>query len=266
MTKTSTKKNIYYFSGTGNSLAIARDLAKVLDNADLIPIPRVMDQQEIVDDAEIVGIVFPVYFSDIPRYVKEFVKKLCFSGRPYIFGIANCGQAPGHSLSTLKSLIEEKGTTLAAGFVLVMPENYIAPLDLTEPAKIQWQKIRETKEKIPGLASAISQRQFFAPEEMDSLVWRILVGIFSIYATSVIRIPKQIHATDACNRCGMCGRICPTNNITVVEKAVTWGGHCTQCYACVHWCPQGAIEIGSGTAGKPRYHHPDIMLKDMILR
>jgi len=38
------------------------------------------------------------------------------------------------------------------------------------------------------------------------------------------------------------------------------------CYACVHWCPQGAIEIGRYTAGKPRYHHPDIDLKDMILR
>ena len=28
------KANIYYFSGTGNSLAVARDLAKDLDDAD----------------------------------------------------------------------------------------------------------------------------------------------------------------------------------------------------------------------------------------
>ncbi|MCX6690545.1 MAG: EFR1 family ferrodoxin, partial [Methanoregula sp.] len=197
---------------------------------------------------------------------KEFVKKLSFSATPYIFGIATCGQTSGHSLFTLKSLLEEKGTTLAAGFVLVMPENYIAPHDLMEPAKIQQQKIRDTKEKIPELAAAISRQQFFAPEGRDSLIWRILVGIFAVYVTSVIRIPKQIHATDTCNRCGMCRRICPTNNITVTEKAVTWDDRCTQCYACVHWCPQGAIEIGSSTAGKPRYHPPDIILKDMILR
>lgn len=260
------KANIYYFSGTGNSLAVARDLAKDLDDADLIPIPQVMHQQEITDNAEVIGIVFPVNFYDMPRYVKEFVKKLSFSGRPYIFGIATCGQNPGHSLFTLKSLLEEKGTTLAAGFVLVMPENYIAPLDLIEPASIQQQKNKDIKEKIPALAVAITQRQVSVPEGTDSLVWRILVGIFSIYVTSVIRIPKKIHATDACNRCGVCGRICPTNNITVTKNAVIWNGRCTQCYACIHWCPQGAIEIGSYTAGKPRYHHPDIILKDMILR
>jgi ferredoxin/flavodoxin len=264
--RTGMKSNIYYFSGTGNSLAVARDLAKGLDDADLIPIPRVMHQKEITDNAHVIGIVFPVYFHDMPRYVKEFVKKLRFSATPYIFGIATCGKEPGHSLFTLKSLLEEKGTTLAAGFVLVMPENYIAPLDLIEPTSIQQQKNKNVKEKIPSLAAAISQRHFFAPEGTDSLVWRILVGIFSVYATSVIRIPHQIHATDACNRCGMCGRICPTNNITVGEKAVTWDGRCTQCYACVHWCPRGAIEIGNRTTGKPRYHHPDIILNDMILR
>jgi ferredoxin len=260
------KTNIYYFSGTGNSLAVARDLAKGLGDADLIPIPRVMHQHEITDNAEAVGIVFPVHFSDMPRYVKEFVNKLSFPGKPYIFGIATCGQKPGHSLFTLKSLLERKGTTLAAGFALVMPENYIAPLDLIEPASIQQQKNEDIKERIPALAAVITQRQISAPEGTDSFVWRILAGIISMYVTSVIRIPDQIHATDACNRCGICERICPTNNITVTKEAVTWNGRCIQCYACVHWCPQGAIEIGDRTAGKPRYHHPDIILKDMILR
>ncbi|GAB6285037.1 MAG: EFR1 family ferrodoxin [Methanoregula sp.] len=260
------KTNIYYFSGTGNSLAVARDLAKNLGDADLIPIPRVMHQQKITDNAQAVGIVFPVYFSDMPPYVQEFVKKLNFSKVSYIFGIATCGQKPGHALLTLKSLLERKRTTLAAGFVLVMPENYIAPLDLIEPASIQEQKNKDINGKIHALTAAIKQRQVSAPEGTDSLVWRILDGIFSVYVTSVIRIPKQIHITDTCNRCGMCSRICPTNNITVTEKGVTWDGRCTQCYACVHWCPRGAIEIGSYTTGKPRYHHPDIVLKDMILR
>src|SRR5512136_1923604 len=145
------KTNIYYFSGTGNSLAVARDLANSLDDADLIPIPRVMHQQEITDNAKAVGIVFPVYFSDMPPYVQEFVKKLSFSKVSYIFGIATCGQKPGHALFTLKSLLERKRTTLAAGFVLVMPENYIAPLDLIEPALIQEQKNKDIKGKTLAL-------------------------------------------------------------------------------------------------------------------
>jgi MinD superfamily P-loop ATPase len=87
--------------------------------------------------------------------------------------------------------------------------------------------------------------------------------IASTLATTVYNVPARLHATAACNRCMTCQRICPTRNITVTKDGVTWGTDCTQCYACIHWCPQQAIEIGGRTKGKPRYHHPDISLGDM---
>ena len=34
---------IYYFTGTGNSLAVARQLAADLGDTDLVPIPKVMN-------------------------------------------------------------------------------------------------------------------------------------------------------------------------------------------------------------------------------
>jgi ferredoxin len=257
---------IYYFSGTGNSLAVARDLAQELGETELIPITRVMHQPEIVDNAGTVGIVFPVYFMDMPGIVKDFVRKLRVPDTAYLFGIATCGQQPGHALFSLSALMERNGRRLSAGFALVMPENYIAPVDLMEPEAIQQQKNENVRKKIPALAAAITQRRVSAPEGTSSLIWRVLGSLSSVMMTSVIRVPKKLHATDACNRCGTCGRICPTNNISVTNDAVTWGGNCAQCYACIHWCPARAIEIGGRTSGKPRYHHPDVTLKDMILR
>jgi len=48
---------------------------------------------------------------------------------------------------------------------------------------------------------------------------------------------------------------------------VRWGSSCNPCYTCIHGCLQGAVEIGSRTTGKPRYHHPEVALKDMpVLR
>jgi MinD superfamily P-loop ATPase len=82
--------------------------------------------------------------------------------------------------------------------------------------------------------------------------------------TSVYNTPGRLHATASCNRCRTCERICPTNNITLDVDAVRWGSSCTQCYACIHWCAMEAIEIGGRTTGKPRYHHPDVTLKDMV--
>ncbi|MDD5488961.1 MAG: hypothetical protein PHH49_08415 [Candidatus Omnitrophica bacterium] len=37
-----------------------------------------------------------------------------------------------------------------------------------------------------------------------------------------------------------------------------------QCFACINWCPEAVIEYGKGTAGKGRYHHPDVKLEDVI--
>lgn len=258
------KTVIYYFTGTGNTLAIARNLAEELGDTTLIPIPKAMQHQEMVADADAVGIAFPVYFLDMPPYVRKFVRNLRFAGRPFVFGIANCGERPGPALYNLKALLEEKGTTLSAGFVFVMPENYIGPVDLMGDADRMQEKYAGAKSRIAAIAAAIRERKTSLPEGSDSALLRFGGYITSTLMTSIYRTPRRLHATDRCNRCGTCGRICPTNNITVTDAVVVFGKNCTQCYACIHWCPKEAIEIGGRTKGKARYHHPDITLADML--
>jgi flavodoxin len=51
------KTEIYYFSGTGNSLVVARDIAERMEG-NLIAIPSMMDKERITTDADIIGIVF----------------------------------------------------------------------------------------------------------------------------------------------------------------------------------------------------------------
>jgi flavodoxin len=46
---------MYYFSGTGNSLVVARDLAEKI-NGTLIPVTAVMDQDRIQTDATVIGV------------------------------------------------------------------------------------------------------------------------------------------------------------------------------------------------------------------
>jgi ferredoxin/flavodoxin len=262
------KTTIYYFTGTGNTLAVAKDLARELirelGDTELVPIPSMLQQDRIVADADTVGIAFPVYFLDMPGIVKEFVQKLRFSGRPYIFGIATCGERPGGALFNLKALLEEKGTTLAAGFAFVMPENYIGPIDLmTDTDRVQ-EKYAGAKSRIPAVAEAIRERKISVPEGTDSTLLRFGGSITRTLATSVYNTSRRLHATEKCNRCRTCERICPTKNISVRTDGVRWGTTCTQCYACIHWCPREVIEIGGRTSGKQRYHHPDVTLADML--
>jgi flavodoxin len=57
--------DIYYFSGTGNSLFVAKELQKRIPDAKLIPIVKHLKDSSI-KAGEAVGFVFPVYFTAIP--------------------------------------------------------------------------------------------------------------------------------------------------------------------------------------------------------
>ncbi len=161
------KTCIYYFTGTGNTLAVVRDLAAELGETELIPIPTVMHQQAILADADAVGIAFPVYFLDMPGIVQEFARKLNVPKTSYLFGIVSCGERPGPALFNLKAILEEKHTALSAGFVFVMPENYIGPVDLMGDAPHRHEKYAGAKSRIPAIASAIRDRKISAPEGSD---------------------------------------------------------------------------------------------------
>ncbi len=54
---------IYYFSGTGNSLHVAKELQQRLPAAALTPIVRLLPQDTIRAGADTVGFVFPTTLS-----------------------------------------------------------------------------------------------------------------------------------------------------------------------------------------------------------
>ena len=62
----------------------------------------------------------------------------------------------------------------------------------------------------------------------------------------------------ACIGCGKCEKLCPLNNITLQNARPVWGSNCTQCMACICYCPTRAIEYGKKSAGKPRYHFEEL--------
>ncbi|MGD2249435.1 MAG: hypothetical protein PVF58_13585 [Candidatus Methanofastidiosia archaeon] len=64
---------VYYFSGTGNSFVVARDIAEKID-AELVSIAAVIREEKVVISADVLGIVFPDYHSGLPNIVKDFMK------------------------------------------------------------------------------------------------------------------------------------------------------------------------------------------------
>lgn len=253
---------IYYFSATGNSLVVARDMASEFEGARLIPITKALGPGR-EEDADIVGIVFPVYMFGLPLIVVDFLKTLSVKPGAYIFTIATFGGFPGRAHSLAKEILKARGIKLASGFSVMMPGNY-TPLYEAIPKEKQEGMFRKEKIRVKEIARLVREckRGIFEekPRFFNFLVYSLL------YRAGAKRIPdsdKGLWFTDACIKCGLCSEVCPVNNIEMRDGRPFWLNHCQHCMACLQWCPVQAIQYKKATLGKKRYHHPSITEKDI---
>jgi len=257
------KNIIFWFSGTGNSLSLATDLAKRLGNTDLIPLASIINRT--IPSAEIMGIVFPVYAFGPPLIVKRFIERAPLDKAKYIFSVATMGGLAGSVHAETRQLLASRGAELSAGWSISMPGNYPVLSAPPPPAK-QALLFEKAGRRLDEIAAAISGGKKGIYEDTRlPLRW-----VFSlIRKKSIDRFPEADgHFTVGknCKHCALCAKVCPVSNIRIAEGNPVWMHHCEQCMACLQWCPVQAIEFGKATVGKPRYHHPRFKAHDFCLR
>ena len=256
------KTTIYFYTGTGNSLWTAVQIASRLGPSELIPLSG-QKKNSVFCDSEHIGLVFPVHIWGVPPPVIEFISRLKADPKQYIFAVAvNAGQVAA-TLLQLQKLLQKKHLNLSCGFSIDLPSNYI-PWGGAVSRDKQQKKFSAALEKIERIAGAVHHQEDLPPE--SGPLWQNL--IFSmIYRKSkpyVAKMDKSFFADEKCSACGICGKICPAQNIQIIGGKPVWQHRCEQCFACIQWCPEEAIQYGKNTANKKRYHHPDISLHDMM--
>jgi ferredoxin len=257
------KTKLFYFTGTGNSLTAAKELAKKLDRAEVISIPKALEDTESLA-AEKIGIIFPVYIWGIPLIVIDFIKKLEGLDTNYIFAITTCGGFPAGTLLQTQKLLKAQGQELASGFSIMMPGNY-TPMYGAKPEEVQQKMFTEMKEKINTIATVVNNNKVQKPEK-NSLLTNFLFSslIYKLSAAQMPKMDKDFWVDDNCDGCNICANICPKNNIVLENKKPTWHQKCEQCLACLQWCPKEAIQFGKKTVGRKRYRHPEIKISELI--
>lgn len=278
---------IYYFSGTGNSLVVARDMAEKLEG-NLISIHSMMDKDIITIDADVIGIVFPVYYVGtvyIPLIVQKFVKKLEKIKNKYIFAICTYGGAFGSTLEILDEMIRARGGRLATAFGVHMPQNaFRKPYESKTKLYSKWKE--KKLEVIYRHVKAKNEGWFDSDGLLMGFIGTILVKMMKldffkpIFVNPMIKsagfpkgldltvdeiIPfmdRSFHIDEKCAGCQTCSKICPVQNIELVDDKPVWRHQCENCLACIKWCPQGAIH---GFGELPRgYHHPEVEISEMF--
>jgi len=214
---------IYYFSGTGNSLALAKNLQKSLNDAKIINIAAA--NPRIADEKDTVGFVFPVYFEDMPLMVKNFVEKLMLKRRVpdvYVFGIATCGCGAGLALHTLRELLKRKGLELSTCFAVNMPDNSVIILNKIPSLGEQRSLLSNSKEKIKQIAEIIRKKEHVGTEDKVRLADRVENIFMTKFLTKIYRVPRRLKVSRSCMHCGTCVKICPSGNIRNGER-ISWG-------------------------------------------
>ncbi|WP_160680386.1 EFR1 family ferrodoxin [Clostridium sp. C8-1-8] len=253
---------IFYFSGTGNSLAVAKEPNyKFSDKGSIIPLSIFTNEESVEIDTDVLGFVLPVHFMNIPDIVKSFIKKLTFKTDPYIFAVATCNGISGASLVELNKYLDRKGKALSSGFVIYMPGNA-----LVTPHNIEIERLNNYKAKATEISININNRSINNIEGKDSLKSRTVSAICKSMGKYLYLTPKNVSYTSQCVGCGICEKVCHLNNIKMVNKRSHWGKNCSTCLACFHWCPNKAVKGGKMLNKRAQYHHPEVSIEDMDLK
>ncbi|MCD4776117.1 MAG: EFR1 family ferrodoxin [Candidatus Aegiribacteria sp.] len=259
------KTVIYWFSGTGNSLHVAKALQEGLDDVKLIPIAQALDGD--LESSKRVGLVFPVYAWGPPAIVARFIEKLQFDTPDYMFAVATYGGAPGSTMAITSKMLKRRGLVLNAGFSVKMVENY-PPMGGAPEEKKQG-KINDAAEAVIAQIVAWIRESacgdFGKKNLFFSLIGRMVYPMFRKALSR--QSGSKFYADEKCSSCGICVEVCPVKNVQLPEgEKPTWGNRCEQCFACFHWCPEKAVQTGRKTVDMVRYHHPGTSLKDLMLR
>jgi len=252
--------DLYWFSGSGNTLYIARHLAGFLEEKGfiikLIPIESTNPQNMNLDHT--VGLCVPVAEQGTYPLVWNFIKNMPSPSDHNIFDtdvffLDTLMLYSGGIKGPVKKILNRKGYRLLGAIEIIMPNNLMKLKKQPEKDKLKMQKGRV---KVEVFAEKLIAG---TAEWKDIPLYSDMMGSFSKKDSTwnMFRKYFPLKVDNAkCTRCRLCERICPEKSwrFDKEKNEMNWlKTDCIYCLRCFSYCPAEAI-----TYGKKKYirHKP----------
>ena len=246
---------VLYFSATGNTEFVAQEIAKRLDDecVNLLTRIKTHDQSPLHSEKPFV-ICAPIYVCEMPRFLAQFFREQTFTGSKDVHFIFTSGGYCGIAGQCAKWLFKKKGMNFLGYAEVTMPRNYVINdhYPMLEKEEVE-ERITNAYGELDGIAETI--RIGGKLEARHVALWETVVTLpFNPVWCKLKLRADDFYAEDSCIGCGKCAKLCPLNNIQLVDKKPVWGNQCTHCMACIGNCPTNAIKYSSAKLDKEPYN------------
>ena len=232
-----------YFSGTGNTAyAVKRFVKQVAENAESFSItdPRAIEE---IEKNDLVVFGYPIYFSDTPKIVKDFIddNKERWASKK-IFIIATQGIASGDGAGCAARQFKKHEAKIVGGLHVKMSDS------VSDAWVYRNQNHKAKCEKANGKIDKVAERFKNDKPTRHGLSTCGRVTGFCMQRlwfgrmTKTYRKKPKINHND-CVSCGVCVKECPLNNLELQDGRLVQKEKCTLCYRCVNLCPKKSLTI-----------------------
>lgn len=266
---------IYYFSGTGNSLHVARELEKRIPDTILIPVVSLKDKESIKAKADTVGFVFPLHFITMPGIVKNTIEKIDLNLTKYIFTVTTRQGTPCSSmLASIEKMLNEKGKSLDSYLILNMANNDPKFKTWHNPTAEELERFEsDIQKRLDSFQDVIKNKVKW--KEKDSNATFPLSPFMERFSFLIAQISgdgrESFYSDSKCKGCGTCEKVCLSQKIKLIDGKPIWqkSKKCFSCYACLNYCPAQSVQLKSSVFMKlyteinGRYSHPEAGAEDI---
>ena len=259
---------LFYFSGTGNTRYIAKRICATLNGrgyeAEAVSIEGMSpaEARTMIDNSSAVGLGWPIYGSDIPDIMKDFIKYMPIVENKPLLTFCTQMAFSGDGAVVMRGFLEAKGYVQKWAMQFNMPNNVSVrgiPISSSDDYAINEEKyLKRARKKADYLAYKVLKN---VEVIKGATVFHTIAAMSQRPAYRYLvhkAMTKKLGVSESCTGCSLCVDMCPRGVIKLEDGKARHVNikECTLCFRCIDFCPKSAVTYG-GKVKEPLYKGPD---------